>query len=107
MTNKLYERLKIVHQIIIPLSAFAYLIVGSLFDFTHVKDVLSVYVILSSLLGVFLAISSRRYHSNGESYDGIMNVVEDEDGIVYSFVMKDVDMEELGNKKTITFQVRR
>lgn len=107
MTNKLYERLKFIHQIVIPLSAFAYLIIGSLFDWEHVKDVLTVYVIGSSLLGVWLAISTRKYHLNGNQYDGVMVVEENaEGGFVYSLVL-DTDVDELRDKHSITFQVRK
>lgn len=105
ITNGLYEFLKFFLLVISPSSAAIYLWLSTIFKLPLVPWAVISYLLVTSVLGVFLYVSSRTYSRSDLRYDGKMLVTENEEGeLLYSLELND-DPNVLRMKAHISFKV--
>jgi len=105
ITGKWYDRIKFTVQIILPALSTFYITVGALWDFPEVEKVAGTLAAISLLLGAMVGLSARNYNNSPEKYVGDMVVIpQPEGGVLYSLEVGG-DLDELENKKEVTFRV--
>lgn len=78
-SNRAYDIMKFIAQILLPALATFYATVGALLELPGVEKTVGVIVALDLLLGAVLGVSSRQYESSGAKYDGALVLNEEED----------------------------
>jgi Putative phage holin Dp-1 len=108
LNPKVYEFVKWVVMIVLPAFNALYFSLAELYDWSNGAQVVGTISIVTVFLGAILGISSKNFNSSDAKYDGVMNMVPDEDGDrwVYDFVLND-DVTTLSDKKDIAFKVNQ
>ena len=105
VSNRVYDFLKAFLMVILPSATAMYLGLSYVFGFPHVIVTVLFTSLVTSIIGVFLIITSRVYHESDLRYDGKMMVSENEEGeLLYSLELND-DPEPLRLKSRIVFKV--
>ena len=104
LPSPLYDALKWVAIILLPSSATAYMGLGQVWELYEPAKVVATIAVVSTFLGVILGISNVQYNKSDNQYDGDMVVEDGDDRTLYRLVMKD-DVENLGDKKSVSFKV--
>lgn len=99
--NKLYDTLKWIAQYLLPALGTLYFALSGIWGLPYGEQVVGTITAVDTFLGVLLGISSAKYKGDGTmSVDG-----SDPEKDIYSLELNG-PIEELGNKKTITFKVK-
>lgn len=80
MASGLYDKAKFVAQILLPALATLYVAMAGIWGFDGTTPVVATITALDTFLGVVLQISSKSYQNSDTKYDGVANVLTDEDG---------------------------
>lgn len=100
LSNKVYDRLKWVAQYFLPAAATLWMTVAKIWNLPYGVEIGATVSAIDLFLGAVLGISSLNYQG-----DGVMNINEsDPEKDVYSLELNG-GLEELAEKKTITFKV--
>lgn len=75
-SNKFYDRMKFLTQIVLPALGTLYFTLAKIWDLPNADEVVGTIVALDTFLGVILQISSGRYYKSGSNFDGEINFVE-------------------------------
>ncbi len=105
-SNKVYDRLKLVAQIVLPAIASLYFCLSSVFDLPAVIEVVGSLSFTDTFLGALLVISSKQYIESGAAYDGEFVVEADGGGMRNVLLVLDGDPEELIDKEVLSFKIR-
>lgn len=70
MSNKVYDKLKWVAQILLPLVSTLYYGLGQIWGFPKITEVIGSIAVLDTALGLFLTASNRQYMNSEERFDG-------------------------------------
>lgn len=65
-SNKTYDILKWIAQILLPALITLYGVIGSTCNITHTEAVITIAVAVDTFLGTILGLSSRKYYKDGE-----------------------------------------
>lgn len=104
LPSRVYDALKWVSIILMPAISTAYLGLAEVWNLYDPSRVVATIAVIATFLGVVLGISQVQYNKAGFQFDGDMVVENSEDRTLYRLVMKD-DVENLGNKKSVSFKV--
>lgn len=77
MTNKTYDILKWITQIVLPALGTLYFALASIWHMPYPQEVVGTIVAIDTFLGVLLGVSTTQYNKNDANFDGVMKVVED------------------------------
>jgi hypothetical protein len=67
MSNKTYDILKFIAQVVLPAVTTFYGVLGATLNIPHTQEVITIAVAFDTMLGTILGISSKKYHeSEGE-----------------------------------------
>ena len=66
MSNKVYDILKFIAQIVLPALATFYVTIASLWGLPYPDEISGTVMAIDTFLGAILMISSNQYHKNGE-----------------------------------------
>lgn len=69
MSNKTYDRLKLVAQIILP-AIGTFFVIASIWGLPHADQVVGTVTALDTLLGTMLSISSMKYNKENNNDEG-------------------------------------
>lgn len=63
MSNKLYDKLKWIAQILLPALGVLYFALAGIWDFPYGEEIVGTITAVDAFLGVVLGISSKQYHN--------------------------------------------
>lgn len=78
MSDKAYDILKFIAQIVLPALATFYLTIASIWSLPFGEEISGTIMAIDTLLGAILMISSTKYNSNNVSTETINNIKESE-----------------------------
>lgn len=100
-SNKVYDILKWIAQLLLPALATLYAALSGIWGFPYGEQIVGTISAVDAFLGILLGISTKNYKA-----DGTMNVIAGEDDSTTYDLELNGPVEELANKKTITFKVK-
>lgn len=107
MSDKMYELVKKLVQIILPATATLYLTLAQLWHLPAAQQVVGTLAATATFLGVCLGLSSKAYNAGDAQYDGHIVVTNTENnGLNYSLELND-DPAKLQHKKAVKFKVHK
>lgn len=77
LSNKLYDFLKFLAQVLLPAAGTAYAGIAALWGWGAVTQVVGTIVAVDTFLGVVLAFLTQQYNNSEAPYDGTAHVVTD------------------------------
>ena len=80
LSNKVYNWLKFVAQILLPGVGALYFALAQIWGLPAAEEVVGTITAVDVFLGLFLGSQSRAYNNSDEKYDGVIHVSENEDG---------------------------
>ena len=104
MSNKTYDFVKRLVQVILPALGTLYFSLAGIWDLPNSEKVVGSIVVLTTFLGVALGISSSRYSASDRPYDGNLVVTTTENGKTVYTLELGIDPDEIGSKKQIVFK---
>lgn len=78
MSDKAYDVLKFIAQIVLPALATFYLTLAGIWSLPYGEQISGTIMAIDTLLGAILMISSTKYNSNNVSTETINNIKESE-----------------------------
>lgn len=107
LTNRLYDYLKFVAQILLPAAGTFYFALAGLWGFPEPEKVVATIVALDTFLGVVLSLSSLRYNNSNAKYDGVINITDTPSGGKQaSLILKNYENPaDVVQQKEVTFKV--
>lgn len=81
LSNRLYDALKWVAQILLPAAGTFYFTLGELWHLPNVAQTVGTITAFDVFLGVLLSVATKKYNQSDAKYDGTIEVSETEDGI--------------------------
>lgn len=108
LSNKLYDFLKFLAQVLLPAAGTAYSAIAALWGWGAVTQVVGTIVAVDTLLGVVLAYLTVKYNKSDAPYDGTVHVTEDpESGLIKAnMVLKNYENPAaIVNQDSVTFKV--
>lgn len=105
LSNKTYNKLKALVQIILPAIGTLYFALSGIWGFPNTEQVVGTITAITLFLGTVLGISSRSYRAAANVVDGAMNVSVGDTGIkTYSLELFS-DPRDLDSKDVVKFKV--
>lgn len=106
-SDKTYNALKRVVQVILPAISALYFGLASIWDLYEPDKVVGTLAIITTFLGVCLGISNRTYEAMGGGNVGTVVVSEEEDGVKLFSLELDSAPEDIEGKDSVTFKVAK
>lgn len=109
LTDKIYDVLKFLALIALPALAVAYYGLASIWGLPKPDEVSQTIVVVDTLLGVLLGISTRSYNNSDAKYDGTIDVAENADGskVASLNLANYTDPADVVAQKQVTFKVNQ
>lgn len=106
-SNRAYDVMKELVQIYLPATGTLYATLALLWGFPEPEKIVATIAALTLFLGVVMKISNKSYNNSDLRYDGAL-VVDESDAKkdVYNLEMH-IPLEDIKDKKDLTFQVRQ
>lgn len=105
LTNRAYEVLKKLVQIILPALSALYFGLASIWDFPNAEEVVGTIAVITTFLGAVIGVSTAQYNKSDAAFDGNMVVVPREDEpTMFSLELK-TPPDEMLDKNDIRFRV--
>lgn len=105
LTDRQYEILKYVAQIILPALGTLYFALAGLWGLPAAEQVVGTIVAVDVFLGVVLRLSTVAYEKNDGNYDGTVGIIEFADGTQKVKFDVQTDPDELTSGKQVSFKV--
>lgn len=104
ITGKPYDVLKFLAQVVFPALGTAYFALAGIWGLPSAQEVVGTIVVVDTLLGAVLQISSVNYNKSDEKFDGVIGVTETADKMTYVLNLND-DPELLKDKAEVRLKV--
>lgn len=105
ISNQTYDLLKTVTLLSLPGLSTLYFILGTIFNFPAVEETIGTLAALCLVLGIFLRVSTNKYNSSDDKYDGSIVIGLTSTGNkLYSLELHG-DPNELDRKDSATFKI--
>jgi hypothetical protein len=104
LSNKTYDVLKYVVQVVLPAAASLYFGLGQIWGWPNLEEVVGSIAIITTFLGVVLGISTKNYNDSDAGIDGTMLISDVEDGKMFSLQL-DKTPEEIESLSRLVFKV--
>lgn len=105
LNDRAYNALKFVALILLPAIGSAYFALAGIWNLPKANEVNGTILVVDTLLGAILGLSSNQYNKSGIKYDGDFVVEEPKDGrTLYTLALK-TDPEKLGEQKEVNLKV--
>ncbi len=105
LSEKWYNILKWITQIVLPAAATFYLTIGALWNLAEPEKVAATIVAVDTFLGVVLMLATNSYNKSPARFDGQLNVFETPEK--KTFVLDVGDVDELTNKSEFLMRVHK
>ena len=106
MSNKTYDVLKYIAQIVLPALGTLYFTLAGIWNLPAAEQVVGTIVAVDTFLGVVLQLSSVAYAKSEERFDGAIHVEETQEKKVFSLELKG-DPNEIDQKDQLLFKVEQ
>ena len=103
MSNKVYDALKFVAQIVLPAIGTLYFALAGIWGFPYGEQVVGTIAAIDAFLGAILGISSVQYYKSGKDTDGVLNIDQENEVITYNF--GEVSVDDLLGKKVAKVKI--
>ena len=70
MSNKTYDILKFIAQVVLPALTTFYGVLGATLNIPYTQEVITIAVAFDTMLGTILGISSKRYYAENNEEEG-------------------------------------
>ena len=70
MSNRLYDILKFIAQVVLPALTTFYGVLGATLNIPYTQEVITIAVAFDTMLGTILGISSKRYYADNNEEEG-------------------------------------
>lgn len=105
LSNKAYNLIKAIVQLLIPAASSLYLLLSGLWGLPFAQQIVGTLSGLATFLGVLLRISTKSYDNSDAKYDGKVLIVDDEDGPKLFSLELNGNPLDLEKKKSISFKI--
>jgi hypothetical protein len=105
LSNKFYDVLKFVAQVLLPAAGTLYVTLAALWDFPSPEAVVGTIVAVDTFLGVLLHISTSAYNTSDSKFAGTLTVHDTEDGS--ELHLNSVDPNKVLNEGEAVFKVNK
>ena len=85
MTNKMYDVLKYIAQIVLPALGTLYAALAPLWNLPYAEPIVGTIVAVDAFLGALLQISSNKYYKDGKDVAGTITLNPEEESAQFSF----------------------
>lgn len=89
ITGKLYDVLKFLALVLFPALGTAYFALAGIWGLPSAQEVVGTIVVVDTLLGTVLQISSSQYNKSDAKFDGVIGVTETADKLSYVLNLND------------------
>ena len=103
MTNKTYDILKFIAQIVLPALGTLYFALAGNWGFPYGEQVVGTIAAIDAFLGAILGISSMNYYNEGRDTVGTVTVNPEAETADFNF--NDISTEDLANLKQVKVNV--
>lgn len=103
-TNSLYDKLKFVALVLLPALGTLYFAVAGIWHLPHTIEIVGTITAVDTFLGVVLHITTSSYYSNGQNFDGTMNVINTPEKQTFSLELT-TPPEDLPGKHSVELNV--
>lgn len=107
MSNKTYDVLKFVTQILLPGIGTLYFALSGIWGFPNAEQVVGTITAVVTFLGLLLNVSSKTYQESASRFDGVVNVEQPSDERTLYSLEVSGDPAEIANKNEITLKVNK
>lgn len=104
MSNKLYDSLKFVAQILLPTLGTLYVSLAALWDLPEPNKVAGTILAVDTALGIVLGLQSNVYNKSGAGLDGAINVIDTPDKTAFQLAI-DTAPEALAKQDRVVLKV--
>lgn len=106
LSNRAYDRLKFLTQIVLPGLGTLYFALAVLWDLPKPEEVVGTIVAFTAFLGLFLGASSKQYKNSDARFDGAIVISPHPEDVNASNVNVQVDRASLEQKDEVTVRVK-
>lgn len=93
-------------QLFIPAASSLYFILGSIWDLPAVEQVIGIFAIIATIIGICLNVSSRQYDVSEAAFDGKVIIETNGTGRKLFSLELGGDPEEIEEKYSVAFKVK-
>jgi imidazoleglycerol phosphate synthase glutamine amidotransferase subunit HisH len=104
LSNRAYDVLKQVVQIVLPAVATLYFALSQIWGLPYGEQVVGTVAALSVFLGAILGLSSLQYKASEDRFDGSLEIKEGKDNKLFRLRLRD-DPDQLEGKNEVLFKV--
>ena len=105
MTNKTYDILKYIQQIVLPALATLYVGLAKFWNFPFPTEIAGTIMLVDAFMGVLLKLESNAYYKSGRDTDGVLMIDPNGDTEKWLFQMNGTPIDEIAGKHQITLKV--
>lgn len=105
LSNKIYDVLVFVAQILLPAAGSLYFALAGVWGFSNADTVVGTIVVVDTFLGALLGLNKLAYNSSEAKYDGTMEVFRTVEGKKTFSLNLNSDPQDLDQKKEVIFKV--
>jgi hypothetical protein len=103
MTNKVYDVLKFIAQIVLPALGTLYFALSSIWGLPYGEEIVGTITAIDAFLGALLGISSAQFYKDGRDVAGTLSIDVDNDTADFNF--SDISTEDLATQKVVKVNV--
>lgn len=103
MTNKVYDVLKFIAQIVLPALGTLYFALSSIWGLPYGEQIVGTITAVDAFLGALLRISSDQFYKDGRDVAGTLSIDVDNDTADFNF--SDISTEDLATQKVVKVNV--
>jgi hypothetical protein len=104
MSNKTYDRLKQLVQVVLPALGTLYFTLADLWHLSYAQQIVGTTSALALFFGLLLRVYNKKYWDSEEPYDGTLSVTEGDASKIMGFEFS-TDPEQLIKQPTATFKL--
>ena len=103
MTNKMYDILKFIAQIVLPALGTLYFALSSIWGLPYGEEIVGTITAVDAFLGALLGLSSMKFYQEGRDVAGTLSIDPENDAAEFNF--SDISTEDLTSQKVVKVNV--
>ena len=103
MTNKVYDVLKYIAQIVLPSLGTLYFALAAIWNFPYGEEVVGTITAVDAFLGAILKLSSDAYYKEGKDFAGTLSIDKDAETMDFDFATDNIH--DLADQKQLRIKV--
>lgn len=105
LSNKVYDILKVIAQVVLPALVTFYVTLGDIWGFPYVVPISASLAAFNVFLGVLLGISTAQYKKSDAYTDGTLKIDTSDPNTDRALMVAKTPFEEMKTKSVVTFKV--